>query len=150
MMLFLVRMYRSLTHLPLPIVLKRLESWIIKDSSSKTTVILDSLVKALTEMRLNLKQGTYKVLYRIRSLLNLISPIKFTGITVRLGRVTLELCSILKVVKRVLSLQMCLVAPESIIQDSEIKSEVRVELTKPYKPVWNEVMLTSPEVPGMP
>lgn len=44
---------------------------------------------------------------------------------------------------------MCRVAPESRIQESLTKFEAKVELIKPCKPVWNEVMLTSPDVPGL-
>lgn len=76
----------------------------------------ESLVRALTEIRLNLKCGTNNTSLRISLDLRLMSPLKLTGTRVWFGKVTNEFFIELIETKWVALEQICLVALESTIK----------------------------------
>ena len=83
-------------------------------SSENKTTRVELRVRALTEMRLNLKPGTYKTSLKIKQSLIITSPEKETGKLVWLGKVTMELCNGFNVVNRERLAHMFRDAPESI------------------------------------
>ena len=87
----------------------------MKCLGKKVTIREELLVRALTDMRLNLNYGINKTSLRINCELNLTSPHKLTGILTLFGKVTLELVIGFKDRKELTSKQICFDAPGSII-----------------------------------
>ena len=87
---YVLSTYNPSSLLPLPIIFLLLKSWIIKWLGSKCTMNFELVVKAATEIKLNLKSGMKSTSLRIKSTLSWTSPHILTRIWTLFGRVIKE------------------------------------------------------------
>lgn len=111
-----VSTYRFGSLLSLPITLLCWISWRIKWSDRKVMVRCDALVRELIDNKLVLKWGMNNTSWSINCWFSLTTLEKYTGMEEWFGKRTLDLTIGCMGTNLLMSVQMCLEAPESTIQ----------------------------------